>query len=82
VQSAALEFTIKYFKGTTNVTTTVSTGTYRTGTLAAGASQVLKLKIALSSTAKAGKTETCAVTASPVAAPTRKDVAKAKVKVS
>ena len=74
-------FAVKYFKGTTNVTTNVSAGTYKTGTLAAGASQVLILQITVSSTATAGKIDTCAVTASSAAAPTKQDVVKAKVKV-
>ena len=73
--------TVKYFKGTTDVTTEVTAGTYKTRTLAAGASRVLKLKIAASSTATPGKTHTCAVTASSNAAPTSQDVVKAKVKV-
>ncbi len=74
-------FTVKYLKGTTDVTTTVTADMYKTGKLAAGASQVLKLKIAVSSTATAGKVDTCKVTATSVGAPTREDVVKAKVKV-
>ena len=74
-------FTVKYFKGKTNVTTKVTAGTYKTGKLAAGASQVLQLQIAVSSKATAGKIDTCAVTASSNHAPTRKDVVKAKVRV-
>jgi hypothetical protein len=74
-------FAVQYFKGTSNVTTKVTAGTYKTGTLAAGASQVLKLTIAVSSAATVGKVRTCAVTASSVAAPTTQDVVKAKVKV-
>ncbi len=73
-------FTVKYFKGKTNVTTNVAAGTYKTATLAAGARQVLRLKIAVSSTVTAGKLDTCAVTASSGASPTRQDVVKAKVK--
>jgi hypothetical protein len=74
-------FKVQYFKGTTDVTADVTAGTYKTGTLAAGARQLLKLKIAVSSTATAGKIDTCAVTASSNHAPTGKDVVKAKVKV-
>lgn len=74
-------FAVKYFKGTTNVTTSVTAGTYKTGMLAAGASQVLKLKVAVSSTATPGKIDTCAVTTSSRAAPSRQDLVKAKVKV-
>jgi hypothetical protein len=74
-------FTVRYFKGTTAVTTSVTAGTYKTDILAAGASQVLKLKIAVSSTAKAGKTDSCAVTASSDHFPTKKDVVKGGVKV-
>jgi hypothetical protein len=73
-------FAVKYFKGTTNVTTSVTAGGYKTATLAAGASQVLALKIAVSPTAIAGKLDTCAVTASSNAAPTKQDVVKARVK--
>jgi hypothetical protein len=73
-------FAVKYFKGTTNVTASVTAGTYRTATLAVGASQVLALKIAVSPTAIAGKLDTCAVTASSHAAPTKQDVVKARVK--
>lgn len=72
---------VKYFKGTTDVTTEVTAGTYKTATLAAGATRVLKLKIAVSSAATAGDTHTCGVTASSNATPTKKDVVKAKVKV-
>jgi uncharacterized membrane protein len=74
-------FTVQYLKGTTDVTATVTAGTYKTGKLAAGASQMLKLKVVVSSKAIAGNTDTCAVTASSNAAPTQKDVVKAKVKV-
>ncbi|HZO78816.1 MAG TPA: hypothetical protein VFB39_12305 [Solirubrobacteraceae bacterium] len=73
-------FTVKYFKGSTNVTGNVTAGTYKTGTLTSDASQVLKLKIAVSSTASAGTIDACAVTASSNHAPTRQDEAKAKVK--
>lgn len=73
--------TVKYFKATTDVTPEVTAGTYKTRTLAAGASRLLKLKIAVSSKATAGKTHTCAVTASSNAAPTSQDVVKAKAKV-
>jgi hypothetical protein len=73
-------FTVRYLKGTTNITANVSAGTYKTGTLASGASQVLKLKIAVSSTATAGTIDTCAVTARSNHAPTRQDEVKAKVK--
>ena len=74
-------FTVQYLKGTTNVTTNVTAGTYKTATLAPGASQVLKLKIAVSPTATAGQIDTCAVTASSAGASTSKDVVKAKVQV-
>jgi hypothetical protein len=74
-------FTVKYFNGTTNVTTKVTAGTYKTATLAAGASKVLKLKVAVSSKASPGKLDTCAVTASSNHDPTKLDVIKAKVKV-
>jgi hypothetical protein len=42
---------------------------------------VLELKIAVLSTATAGKIDSCAVTATSNAAPARKDVVKVKVKV-
>jgi hypothetical protein len=74
-------FTVKYLKGTTNVTTRVTAGTYKTATLAAGASQVLALKIAVSPTASPGKLDSCAVTANSNAAPTKQDVVRARVKV-
>jgi uncharacterized membrane protein len=73
-------FTIQYLKGTTDITANVTAGTYETGRLASGASQVLKLKIAVSSTATAGTSDTCAVIASSNHAPTRQDEVKAKVK--
>jgi hypothetical protein len=73
-------FTVQYLKGTTNVTANVTAGTYKTGTLASGASQLLKLKIAVSSPATAGTIDTCAVTASSNHSPTRQDEVKAKVK--
>jgi hypothetical protein len=71
----------KYFQGTTDVTGAVTAGSYNTGTLAVGAAKVLKLKIAVSSTATPGKVFTCAVLASSHAAPSHRDVVKAKVKV-
>ena len=74
-------FTVQYFKGTTNVTTGVTAGTYKTITLAAGASKFLKLKIAVSSKASPGKLKTCAVSASSNRDPTSQDVVKGKVKV-
>jgi hypothetical protein len=74
-------FTVKYFKGKTNITTNVTAGAYKTPTLAEGASQVLKLTIAVSSAATGGAIDTCAVTASSNHTPTQKDMVKAKVTV-
>jgi hypothetical protein len=74
-------FKPQYFQGTTDVTSAVTAGSYNTGTLAVGAAKVLKLKIAVSSTAATGKVFTCAVLASSHAVPSHRDVVKAKVKV-
>jgi hypothetical protein len=74
-------FKSQYFQGNTNVTSAVTAGSYNTGKLAVGAGQVLKLKIAVSSTATTGKVFTCAVLASSQAAPSHRDVVKAKIKV-
>jgi hypothetical protein len=75
-------FTVRYLRGSTDVTAEVTAGTYTTGTLAPAASQKLKLTIAVSPTASVGTTDTCQLTASSVTQPKRKDLVKAKVKVA
>jgi hypothetical protein len=74
-------FKAQYFYGTANVTSAVTAGSYSTGPLAVGASQMLKLTIAVSSTTPAGRVETCAVVAGSSAMPSHRDVVQAKVKV-
>lgn len=73
---------VEYFQGTQNVTSEVIAGTYRTGTLAVGASKLLTLIVKVPSSATVGKLDACAVTASSVASPKYKDVVKADVKAA
>jgi hypothetical protein len=75
-------FNVRYSKGSTDVTSAVVDGSYRTPTLGNHAASSLTLKIAIGPAATIGTTKSCAVRATSVAAPARVDVVKAQVKVS
>ncbi len=78
---SASGFKVAYMQGATNVTTGVVAGTYPTGSLAAGAEQVITLKIKAKSTLASGKKKVCLVTATSVGDGTKKDAVKATVTV-
>jgi hypothetical protein len=75
-------FKVRYFKGSTDVTSAVVDGSYKTPTLRNHAASSLTLKIAVGPAASIGATKPCAVRATSVAAPAHADVVKAQVKVS
>jgi len=75
------KFSVKYFVGTTNVTSGVVAGTYRTGSVAPGGfSKVLKIVITPKRAARAGDLEADLITATSTHTSTKKDAVKAKVK--
>jgi hypothetical protein len=79
---SSTRFNVRYFKGSSDVTSSVVDGSYRTPTLRNHAASSLMLKIAVGSAASIGATKSCAVRASSVAAPARADLVKARVSVS
>ena len=66
---------MKYFHGTTNITAAVVAGTYRTGSLAPGATYLITAKL------PAGGSVTRLVTITSVADPTKKDAVKFGLKL-
>jgi uncharacterized membrane protein len=74
-------FTVKYFRGATGITQAVTSGTYRTAQLSAGATTTITLRIHVTSTATMGATKGCVVRAVSGAQNTRVDAAKATLKV-
>ncbi len=74
-------FTVKYFAGTTNITTPVTSGAYATASLAPAGTALIQIRITASKTAKIGAVYNDLLTASSVADPTKADAVKAVVKV-
>jgi uncharacterized delta-60 repeat protein len=72
------DFTVNYFKGTTNITAAIVAGTYQTATLAPNATEILKVVVKAKSKRSAEK-RTLAVTASSVAKSIESDKALIKV---
>ena len=56
--SATSAYTVKYFRGTTDITSTVVTGRYRTPSLEPGATYLLTAKVTVKSIAGAGSSVT------------------------
>ena len=74
--AATSKFTVTYFKGMTNITAKVVAGTYSTGSLAAGATQTITVKVTVKATAAVGTSVTRPVTITSVGNSTRKDAVK------
>jgi len=75
-------FKVTYLSGTTNITAAVVAGTYSTGSIGAGASRTIKLKVTVASGASVGATRAFLVSSTSTGAGTPKDTVKAIVKAS
>jgi hypothetical protein len=73
---SSTKYGVKYFRGTTDITSAVVAGTYRTGTLAPGAATVITVKVKVKSTATVGSSITRLVTISSGAEPPKRDTVK------
>lgn len=71
--SATSMYAVTYWKGTTNITSAIVAGTYRTASLAPGDSTVIKAKVKVKASATNGSTVTRLVTIFSVAEPRRLD---------
>ena len=75
-------FTAKYYKyDSTNITSAVIAGTYKTALISPGGSVVLKVKITITSTASHGSSRYHNVTSTSYNDSTKKDLVRAKVYV-
>ena len=74
-------FRVRYFKGSTGITSAVTSGTYRTEALNPGGTTTITLRIQVTTSAAIGATKGCLVRAASVAQSTKADAAKAVVKV-
>ncbi len=74
--TAANAYTVKYFRGTTDITAAVVAGTYKTTSLAQAATYLITAKVTVKSTAAAGSSVTRLVTITSVGNSTRKDAVK------
>jgi hypothetical protein len=74
--AAAPAYTVKYFRGTTNITAEVVAGTYETSPLAPGATYVITAKVTIKSTAAAGSKVTRLVTLTSVATGAKHDAVR------
>jgi CSLREA domain-containing protein len=74
--SATNNFTITYFRNSTDITAAVVAGTYTTPVLAQGATFLISAKVKVKSTATAGSSVTRLVTISSVADASKKDAVK------
>jgi sugar lactone lactonase YvrE len=75
------DFAVRYFSGTTNVTTAVVNGTYETSVLPPDSAETIKVVITAKATAAVDAKIRCAITASSSAGPAQKDVVAATVTV-
>ena len=74
--AGATGYDVKYFRGTTEITSSMFSGTYQTTDLAPGAAFVLQAKVKVLSGATVGSSVTRLLTATSVADATRADVVK------
>jgi hypothetical protein len=74
-------FSVRYFNGSTEITSQVASGTYAIAGLAPQATATIRLEIRVQSTAVIGATETCRVTATSASNSTRADQVRARVDV-
>ena len=80
-QRSSRGFAVKYLAGTTVITSRVVAGTYSTGPIAAGASKVIKVVIAVARTARAGAVKKVLVSAVSQGDDSVRDAVRAVVKV-
>ena len=69
-------FTVRYFAGTTNITTAVVNGSYRLADLAPGAARSIQLRVTVGSGAARGSARTGLVTATSVGSGTSVDAVR------
>ena len=74
--TAASGYTVKYFRGTTDITAAVVAGTYKTTSLAPAATYLITAKVTVKSTAAVGSSVTRLVTLTSVGNGTKKDAVK------
>jgi hypothetical protein len=72
-------FNVTYLSGTTNITAAVVAGTYSTGSVGAGGSRTIKLKVKVTSGASVGATRSFLVSSTSTGAGAPKDTVKATV---
>jgi uncharacterized membrane protein len=75
-------FEVRYFSGSTNVTSSVVAGSYATSMLAPSARTSLSARVSVRSTAAVGTMRACLFTAGSQASPTKKDAVRFKIKVT
>ena len=75
-------FTVRYWEGSTNVTSAVVSGSYTTGMLAPAEQAFLAAKVSARSTATVGALKSCLLTATSQASPTKQDAVRFKVGVT
>ena len=74
--TATSAYTVKYFRGATEITTAVVAGNYQTTSVAPGASYMITAKVTVKATAAAGSNVTRLVTVRAAADPTKKDTVR------
>jgi hypothetical protein len=72
-------YTVRYFRGTTNITSQVVAGTYQTASLSVGSTFAIKAKVTVTATAAKGSTITRLVTLTSVKDTSKKDAVKLSV---
>ena len=72
-------FRVSYLRGSTDVTSQVTSGAFSTGTLAPGAARRLTMRIKVRSGAAHGAVKACLLTASALGHPSRKDAVEGNV---
>jgi hypothetical protein len=74
--TATTKYTVKYYRGTTDITTKVVAGTYKTSTLAKGAAFLITAKVTVKWSATKGSSVTRLVTVTSVASTAQRDAVK------
>jgi hypothetical protein len=74
-------FTVRYFAGTTDITTAVVNGTYRMTGVAPGAARPIQMRVTVASAAALGAVKSNLVTATSVNAGTLADAVRGVVTV-
>jgi hypothetical protein len=74
--TAASDYTVKYFRGTRDITAAIVVGSYRTPSLAPGAAYLITARVTVRSTAAVGSRVTRLVTITSAGDSARKDAVK------